>query len=342
MGRSFSDGVDPSGAFSECNSDRSGELIPAANSVAAHHRLLISCDVEYSDDVVHGLISDLESPSVPIESQRHAAMVLRLLAKHKSENRLKMARAGAIRPLVALLSHHDPQLQEHGVTAILNLSLCDENKDPIAAAGAIRPLILALKTGTPAARENAACALIRLSKVEEHKIAIGRAGAIPHLVDLLETGGLRGKKDASTALFLLCSARENKLRAVKEGIVRPLLELMADPGSGMVDKAAYVLNSVVEVAEGRAAAVEEAAIPVLVEMVELGSRRQKEKATSTLLQICEESVTYRTMVSREGAIPPLVALSQSGTTQPEQVEALIEMLRRPRAAEGGEGRQWRG
>ncbi|XP_010942796.1 uncharacterized protein [Elaeis guineensis] len=340
MGRSLSDS---SGAFSECNSDCSGEFSPTSTGGAAHHRLLISCAADYSDDVVRDLISDLESPSVPIESQRHAAMFLRLLAKHSSENRLKIARAGAVRPLVALLSHADPQLQEHGVTAILNLSICPENKDPIAAAGAIRPLILVLKTGTPAARENAACALLRLSEIEEHKIAIGRSGAIPHLVNLLETGGQRGKKDASTALFLLCSTRENKILAVKDGIVRPLLELMADPGSGMVDKAAYVLNSVVAVAEGRTAAVEEGGIPVLVEMVEVGTQRQKEIAMLTLLEICKESVAYRTMVSREGAIPPLVALSQSGATRAKQkVEELIELLRQPRAAEGGEGRRRRG
>ncbi|EHA8589930.1 U-box domain-containing protein 4 [Cocos nucifera] len=340
MGRTFSDGGDSSGAFSDCNSDRSGEFPSSAGSAsnggAALHRLLMSCAGDYSDEVVRGLISDLESPSSPVETQLHAAMMLRLLAKHNPENRLKIARAGAVRPLVALLSHPDPQLQEHGVTAILNLCLCDENKDPIAAAGAIRPLVRALRTGTPTARENAAIALLRLSEVEEHKIAIGRSGAIPHLVHLLETGGPRGKKDASTALYSLCSTRENKIRAVKEGVMRPLLELMADPESGMVDKAAYVLNSLVAVAEGRAAAVEEAGIPVLVEMVEVGTQRQKEIATLALRQICEESVAYRAMVSREGAIPPLVALSQSGTTRAKhKAEELIELLRQPRTARRG-------
>ncbi|GFP95700.1 transcription initiation factor TFIID subunit 5 [Phtheirospermum japonicum] len=55
----------------------------------------------------------------------------------------------------------DPQLQEYGDTAILNLSLCDENKEEIAYSGAIKPLVRALRSA--AARENAACALLRLS-----------------------------------------------------------------------------------------------------------------------------------------------------------------------------------
>lgn len=320
MNRAFSEAsADTSGAFSDCNSDRSGEF-PLATQLA--HRLLVSSVAGscYSDDLVRGLVADLESDSM--EAQRRAAMELRLLAKdNNTDNRLKIARAGAVRPLVSLISSPDAQLQEHGVTAILNLSLCDENKDAIAAAGAIKPLVRALKSATTAARENAACALLRLGQVDDHKMAIGRSGAIPALVGLLETGSIRGKKDASTALFTLCGgAKENKVRAVQAGVMRPLLELMADPESGMVDKAAYVMNTLVQggVAEARAAVVEEGGIPVLVEVVEVGTPRQREIAASVLLQICEESVAYRGMVAREGAIPPLVALSQSGTTKARQ------------------------
>ncbi|RZS13152.1 hypothetical protein BHM03_00044720 [Ensete ventricosum] len=333
MGRSDCDGGDTSSAFSDCNSDRSGEFPSSGSPTTSSssfgggsggggdgglHRLLVSGAVDYSHEVVRRLISDLESPSATVESQRRAAMELRLLAKHNPENRLRIAAAGAVVPLVALLSHPDPQLQEHGVTAVLNLSLCDENKTLIAAAGAIRPLVRALSTGTPVARENAACALLRLAQLDDLRTAIGRSGAIPPLVALLESGGPRAKKDAATALFCLLASRENKARAVEAGILRPLLDLMADPDSGMVDKAAYVLNAVVEVAEGRAAAVEENGIPVLVEMVEEGTPQQKDIAVRSLLQICKESPIYRKMVAHEGAVPSLVALSQSATKKSKE------------------------
>ncbi|KAH7567525.1 hypothetical protein ACOSP7_010526 [Xanthoceras sorbifolium] len=329
MGRSF-DGTsynDDSSAFSDCNSDRSGEF-PTASS--QNRRLLIACVSENSDDLIRQLVADLESCS--IDEQKQAAMEIRLLAKNKSENRLKIAKAGAIKPLISLIASSDLQLQEYGVTAILNLSLCDENKELIALSGAIKPLVRALKSGTPTAKENAACALLRLSQIEENKIAIGRSGAIPLLVNLLEAGGIRGKKDASTALYSLCSVKENKIMAVQARIMKPLVELMADFGSNMVDKSAYVLSLLVTVAEARAALVEEGGIPVLVEIIEVGSQRQKEIAVAVLLQVCEDSVVYRTMVAREGAIPPLVALSQSGTNRAKQkAETLIELLRQPRS-----------
>ncbi|KAI3673015.1 hypothetical protein L6452_39123 [Arctium lappa] len=330
MGRNFSNislTNDDSAAFSDCNSDRSGEF---PTTSAQSKRLLLACATEMSDDLIQQLVSDLESDS--IEDQKQAAMELRLLAKNKPENRVKIARAGAIRPLISLISSSDPQLQEHGVTAILNLSLCDENKEVLASSGAIRPLVRALKIGTPTGKENAACALLRLSQLEENKTAIGRSGAIPLLVDLLETGNFRGKKDASTALYSLCSVKENKIRAVQAGIMKPLVELMADFDSNMVDKSAFVMSVLASLPEARAALVEEGGIPVLVEIIEVGSQRQKEIAVVILLQLCDDSVVYRTMVAREGAIPPLVALSQSGTKRAKQkAEALIELLRRPRS-----------
>ncbi|KAK6938572.1 Armadillo [Dillenia turbinata] len=331
MGRNFNDlclnGDDNSTAFSDCNSDRSGEF----SSASSHNRLLLlACASDNSDDLINQLVSDLDSSSIDVKKQ--AAMEIRLLAKNKPENRIKIGQAGAVRPLISLVSSSDSQLQEYGVTAILNLSLCDENKELIASSGAIKPLVKALKTGTSTARENAACALLRLSQVEENKLAIGRSGAIPLLVNLLETGGSRGKKDASTALYSLCSVKENKIRAVQAGIMKPLVELMADLGSNMVDKSAYVMSILVSASEGKTALVAEGGIPVLVEIVEVGTQRQKEIAVSILLEVCEESVPYRTMVAREGTIPPLVALSQSGTSRARQkAETLIELLRQPRS-----------
>ncbi|KAG4389219.1 hypothetical protein AAZX31_06G042600 [Glycine max] len=298
-------------AFSDCNSDRSAEF-PTPSS-------------ENSDELIRQLVLKLVSCS--IEEQKQATMEIRLLAKNKQENRPKIAKAGAIQPLISLLPSSDLQLQEYVVTAILNLSLCDENKELIASHGAVKALVAPLERGTATAKENAACALVRLShNREEEKVAIGRAGAIPHLVKLLEGGGLRGKKDAATALYALCSAKENKVRAVRAGIMRGLVELMADLGSSMVDKAVYVVSVVVGVAEARAALVEEGGIPVLVEIVEVGTQRQKDIAAGVLLQICEESVVYRTMVSREGAIPPLVALSQSNSNRAKQKVTLLPLL----------------
>ncbi|CAH8280138.1 unnamed protein product [Arabidopsis lyrata] len=321
-----------SSAFSDCNSDRSCDF-PTTSSESRQPKLFLSCAVDNSDDLIRCLITHLESSSSSIEEQKQAAMEIRLLSKNKPEERNKIAKAGAIKPLVSLISSSDLQLQEYGVTAVLNLSICDENKEMIISSGAIKPLVNALRLGTPTTKENAACALLRLSQLEDNKIAIGRSGAIPLLVNLLENGGFRAKKDASTALYSLCSTNENKIRAVESGIMKPLVELMADFESEMVDKSAFVMNLLMSVPESKPAVVEEGGVPVLVEIVEAGTQRQKEMSVSILLQLCEESVVYRTMVAREGAVPPLVALSQSSSASrgaKVKAEALIALLRQPR------------
>jgi hypothetical protein len=86
-----------------------------------------------------------------------------------------------------------------------------------------------------------------------------------------------------------------------------------DPAAGMVDKAVAVLSNLSTIPEGRSAIGRENGIPVLVEVVELGSARGKENAVAALLQICTSSSRFCNMVLQEGAVPPLVALSKSGT-----------------------------
>ncbi|GJZ70032.1 U-box domain-containing protein 4-like protein [Tanacetum coccineum] len=309
--RSF---TDDSTAFSDCNSDISGEF-PTTSSES--RRLFLSIN---SDVLIQHLITQLES-SPSADAKKQAAMELRLLAKNKPENRLKIVEYGAVKPLISIIMSSDTQLQEHGVTAVLNLSLCDENKEVLVKLGAIEAIIRALKTvnSSSTTRENAACSLLRLSNnVDEYKYKIGRAGALPLLVSLLEVGSIRGKKDACTAIYSLCSVKENKVRAVECGVMKVLVEMMADLGSSMVDKCAFVVGLLVGVVEGRVSLVEEGGIPVLVEILEVGTQRQKEIAVVILLQVCGESVVYRTMVAREGAIPPLVALTQSGTSRAKQ------------------------
>lgn len=261
------------------------------------------------------LIADLKSQRDDI--QMKAAEELRFLAKDNVENRVVIGQCGAIGPLLSLLYSDRKLIQEHAVTALLNLSINENNKAMIAEAGAIEPLIHVLKTGSSAAKENSAATLFSLSVLEEYKAKIGRSGAIKALVDLLGVGTLRGKKDAATALFNLSIFHENKARIVQAGAVKYLVELL-DTSTGMVDKAAALLANLSTISEGRLAIAREGGIPLLVEIVDSGSMRGKENAASTLLQLCLHSSKFCTLVLQEGAVPPLVALCQSGTPRAKE------------------------
>ncbi|KAG1359746.1 U-box domain-containing protein 3 [Cocos nucifera] len=286
------------------------------NNIASQLSLPIpgSADLTTSSHV-QKLIEDLKCQAP--EVQTAAASELRLLSKHNMENRVLIAKYGAIPPLVYLLHSKVKKVQENAVTALLNLSLNDNNKVSIAEAGAMEPLIYVLECGSTEAKENSAAALFSLSVLEEYKVKIGRSGAIKALVNLLGSGSLRGKKDAATALFNLSIFHENKARIVQAGAVKYLVELM-DPSTGMVDKSVALLANLSTVPEGRLAISQEGGIPLLVEIVETGSQRGKENAASALLQLCLHSHKFCSLVLQEGAVPPLIALSQFGTPRAKE------------------------
>jgi hypothetical protein len=274
-------------------------------------------------------VDGLQSPSVAVK--RSAAAKIRFLAKNRSDNRALIGEAGAIPALIPLLKCSDPWTQEHAVTALLNLSLLDENKPQMSYAGAIKSLVYVLKTGTETSKQNAACALLSLALIDDNKISIGACGAIPHLVSLLINGSSRGKKDALTTLYKLCSVKVNKERAVSAGVVKPLVELVAEQGTGMAEKSMVVLNSLAMIEEGKDEIVKEGGIASLVEAIEDGSSKGKEFAVLTLLQLCFENVKNRSLLVGEGGIPPLVALSQSGTARAKhKAERLLGYLREAR------------
>ncbi|XP_072999711.1 U-box domain-containing protein 4 [Typha latifolia] len=292
-------------------------------------------DLSGVETQVHKLIDDLKSDSIDV--QREATLELRLLAKHNMENRIVIAKCGAISLLVGLLYSPDQKIQENSVTALLNLSINDNNKAAIANADAIDPLIHVLETGNPEAKENSAATLFSLSVIDENKSRIGRSGAIRPLIELLGNGTPRGKKDAATALYNLSIFHENKIRIVQAGAVRHLVELM-DPAAGMVDKAVAVLSNLATIPEGRDAIGRAGGIPVLVEVVELGSARGKENAAAALLHLCTNSNRFCSLVLQEGAVPPLVALSQSGTARAkEKAQALLSYFRNQRHGNAGRG-----
>ncbi|KAG2259179.1 hypothetical protein Bca52824_078473 [Brassica carinata] len=302
------------GQFWRRPSERLGSRIVSAPSSETRRDLI---EVE---NQVKKLVEELKSSSLDV--QRQATAEIRLLAKHNMDNRIVIGNSGAIVLLVELLHSTDSATQENAVTALLNLSINDNNKSLIAQAGAIEPLIHVLQNGSSEAKENAAATLFSLSVIEELKIKIGQSGAIAPLVDLLGNGTPRGKKDAATALFNLSIHQENKGTIVQSGAVRYLIDLM-DPAAGMVDKAVAVLANLATIPEGRNAIGQEGGIGLLVEVVELGSARGKENAAAALLQLSTNSGRFCNMVLQEGAVPPLVALSQSGTPRArEKVHSL--------------------
>lgn len=294
--------------------------------------IVCSSVIEHKSDLgsveagIRKLVKDLNSNS--LETVRTAIAELRSLARHNTENRIMIAEHGAITFLVKLMYSTDAIIQEHAVTTLLNLSIHSDHKIVIAQANVIEPLIHVLDTGSPEARENSAATFFSLAMVVENRVKIGRSGAIGPLVELLGNGTPRGRKDATTALFYLSMLPENKVKIVQAGAVKHLVELM-DPSVAMVDKTVAVLANLATIQEGKVEIGRMGGIPVLVEAIELGSARGKENAAAALLRVCSSSNKYCIMALQEGVIPPLVALSQSGTRRAkDKAQELLNLLRK--------------
>ncbi|KAL2906405.1 U-box domain-containing protein 4 [Bienertia sinuspersici] len=243
---------------------------------------------------VCGLVENLKSTS--FEIVREATSELRMLAKDL-DNQILIASCGAISPLVDLLHSSDLKCQENA----------QQHKVNIVKADAIEALNHVLKTGTSEARENAAATLYSLSVFEENKIMIGNSEAIGLLVELLENGTARGKKGCSHSTVSTCQ------------LIRRIESRWLD--QGIVDRAIVVLANLASNAEGRKAIAEAGGIVILLRR--LSWVRQGEKRM--LLQ--------HLRVLEEGAVPPLVILSKSGTARAkEKANRLLQHLRNLQAA----------
>ncbi|XP_010556057.1 PREDICTED: U-box domain-containing protein 15 [Tarenaya hassleriana] len=284
------------------------------------------CDSEQNEEASY-LVEELSSSQ--LERQRKAVKQIRVLARENPENRVLIANAGGIPPLVQLLSYPDSGIQENAVTALLNLSIDENNKKLISNEGAIPAIVEILQSGNTEARENSAAALFSLSMLDENKVTIGLSNGIPPLVDLLQNGTIRGKRDALTALFNLSLNSANKGRAIDAGIVQPLLQLLKDRNLGMIDEALSVFLLLASHPEGRHVIGQLSFIETLVDFIREGTPKNKECAASVLLELGSNNSSFILAALQFGAYEHLVEIRNSGTNRAQRkANALIQLIRK--------------
>ncbi|KAI3459958.1 hypothetical protein Pfo_016621 [Paulownia fortunei] len=263
------------------------------------------------DGKILSLVQNLSSNK--LDEQREAVKKIRMLSKESPENRTLIANAGGIQLLVQLLSYPDSKIQEHAVTALLNLSIDESNKKLISTEEAIPATIEILQKGTVGAKENSAAALFSLSMLNENKVKIGFLNGIPPLVDLLRTGTIRGKKDAVTALFNLCLNPANKSRAIEAGIVTPLLKVLNDKKLEMVNETLSLLLVLASSSEGRRELGQLPFIETLVSFIRDGTPKNKECATAVLVELGSNNRNMILAALQYGVYEHLVEISKNGT-----------------------------
>ncbi|CAL9084050.1 unnamed protein product [Musa textilis] len=286
-------------------------------------------DPDHSErkEEIPSLVGDLSS--IHLDAQRRAVKKLRMLSKENPDNRVAIAKHGGIAALVSLLPYPDSKIQEHTVTALLNLSIDEGNKRLIAKEGAIPLIIEILKSGTVEAKENSAAALFSLSMLDENKVTIGSMNGIPPLVDLLQNGTIRGKKDAATALFNLVLNHRNKARAIEAGVVAPLRQVLDDKNLGMVDEALSIFLLLASHPDGRAAIGQLPFIEALVRLIQGGTPKNKECALSVLLELGSHGSSFLLAALQFGVYDHVREVEKSGTNRGQRkAKSLLQLMRK--------------
>eukprot|EP00271_Cylindrocystis_brebissonii_P004601 TRINITY_DN1637_c0_g1_i1.p1 TRINITY_DN1637_c0_g1~~TRINITY_DN1637_c0_g1_i1.p1 ORF type:complete len:408 (-),score=80.29 TRINITY_DN1637_c0_g1_i1:669-1892(-) len=275
------------------------------------------------DHGISKLVEDLEGEDE--EATRLATHQVRVLAKFSDENRALLADAGAVGPLAQLVRSRDKGIVGDAVAALLNIAIHDANKKLMPEWGVIEPLVEVLATGEELeTRENAAATLFILSVLDENKLLIGESGAVEPLCDVLRQGSAQGQRDAVKALFNLSTLSTNKRRMVDAGVVQALVEFLEDPEGAMAEKAVSVMANLTTFPKGRQAIADAPqGIGGLVEVVECGTPRGKENAVAVLWQLAKNSEEHEAKILKELVIPPLVALTQAGTSRARDKAALL-------------------
>ncbi|KAF4388531.1 hypothetical protein CsatB_007979 [Cannabis sativa] len=301
-------------------SEKNNFKLPSKDNPGDHE----SSSADLKEEIL-SLVEGLSSSH--LETQRKAVKKVRLLSKENPENRILIAHNGGIPPLVQLLSYPDSKIQEHAVTALLNLSIDESNKKLIAREEAIPAIIEVLQKGSIEARENSAAALFSLSILDDNKMIVGLSNGIPPLVELLQNGTIRGKKDAATALFNLSLNQANKTRAISAGIVAPLLQLLNDRNLGMIDEALSIFLLIAAHPDGRQEIGQLSFIETLVEFIREGTPKNKECAASVLLELASNNSSFILAALQFGVYEYLDDMAKNGTNRAQRkANALLQLM----------------
>jgi hypothetical protein len=130
------------------------------------------------------IVKDLKA--APYEGKEKVVHLMDIVASQSSLNPQTLVSAGAIKPLVELLSNGTDGGQLYSAATLATIAAASSDFQlKIIAAGGIPPLVTLLRMGSNKAQENAAYALAELSEQRAQQDPILKAGAGIPLVRLL-------------------------------------------------------------------------------------------------------------------------------------------------------------
>ncbi|WMV28702.1 hypothetical protein MTR67_022087 [Solanum verrucosum] len=268
-----------------------------------------------------------------MEQQNKAAFEIRLLTKTSIFNRSCLVEAGAIPPLLNLVTSRNSSCQENAMATLLNLSKNSKCKSTIVGNGGLFLILDVLKGGLKMeARQHAAGTLFYLTSVEEYRKMMGENPEfIPSLLELLRNGTDRGKKNALVTIFGLLMRPENHWRVIAAGLVPLVVNLLKSfEREDLITDSLAVLTTLSERLDGAMAVLYAGALPIIVNVLSsCNSRASKEYCVSLLLALCINggADAVPVLVKNSSLMGPLYSLLAEGNSKAsKKASTLIRIL----------------
>ncbi|KAK6789021.1 hypothetical protein RDI58_012820 [Solanum bulbocastanum] len=268
-----------------------------------------------------------------MEQQNKAAFEIRLLTKTSIFNRSCLVEAGAIPPLLNLVTSRDSSCQENAMATLLNLSKNSKCKSTIVGNEGLFLILDVLKGGLKMeARQHAAGTLFYLTSVEENRKMMGENPEfIPSLLELLRNGTDRGKKNALVTIFGLLMRPENHWRVIAAGLVPLVVNLLKSfEREDLITDSLAVLSTLSERLDGAMAVLYAGALPIIVNVLSsCNSRASKEYCVSLLLALCINggADAIPVLVKNSSLMGPLYSLLAEGNSKAsKKASTLIRIL----------------
>ncbi|PNY09736.1 U-box domain-containing protein 3-like [Trifolium pratense] len=196
-----------------------------------------------------------------------------------------------------------------------------ENRIIVGKCGAVTPLLSLLYSDGKVTQEHAVTTLLNLSINEDNKALIMEAGATEPLIHVLKTGNDGAKENSAAALFSLSVMENSKAEIGRSGAVKALVELLASGALRGKKDAATALYSLSIFHDNKARIVQAGAVKFLVRLIDPADG-MVDKAVA-LLSNLSTIAEGRLEIAREGGIPSLVEIVESGSQRGKENAACI-------------------
>ena len=258
--------------------------------------------------------------------QERAAHALQMLASDNPGSTSVIVKAGAVSPLVHLLSTTSAEGVKKYILEALQTLLADSDNKLV-----IADLVVLVGAGSSNAQALVVQMLMTLADDKTNRIAIVQSGALPKLVLQLDSATVKVQEMAAAVVSkLVLDSKENVEGVATQGGIPRFVTLLTSTSMQAQAYAAAVLASVCQSSdENHRAVLAAGCVPLLVQMLTQGgfadARAEAAAALANLSMDRERTGVAQREIVGAGAVQPLVELLDVDHSRAQRKSAVAIM-----------------